>query len=285
MHSTYSDGLYSVPELLDIMKENNMSVIAITDHNSIEAHKEIKNKNLKAKYPMQIINGAEIQTKVGGYVVEVLAYNFDIDKFSLYVNKCQEKFWNYHKKAYEKLLQVASKMGLNYQEPSKPLGNDYFANMRFQDAIKACYEENSIKVDDKILLDHTYFYCHEFQNPESPFFIDNSEAFPEINELITSVHMCGGLCFLAHIDEYQAIADKMAFLDYLTQHTDIDRIECYHPVFTKEQSQKYASYAKSHHLLTSGGSDFHGPNFKERNEISVPINEDDITWLKDLEIK
>ena len=42
MHTTYSDGQFNVRELLRILNEKGIKYASITDHNSIEAHKEIK---------------------------------------------------------------------------------------------------------------------------------------------------------------------------------------------------------------------------------------------------
>lgn len=37
MHTTYSDGKYSVLELLDRLNKNKIKIASITDHNSIDA--------------------------------------------------------------------------------------------------------------------------------------------------------------------------------------------------------------------------------------------------------
>ncbi len=71
-HSTYSDGVHSPKELLDLAKELGLAGISITDHDSIFGLPEgIK---YAKKIGMELIPGVEIQ----GYGVEILGYFIDI---------------------------------------------------------------------------------------------------------------------------------------------------------------------------------------------------------------
>lgn len=215
MHTTYSDGKYSVLELLDILNKNNIKIASITDHNSIDAHIEYEQNNYDKIFKGKMIRGVEIQTIIADYLIEVLVYNYNLEEFKKYVDETRKKFWLFHKEAYQKLLKKAQELGLKYQEPKRKLENGYYCNMKFQEAIAACFEENRRIISEKILTDHLYFYRHEFQNPISEFFIDNKYAFPRLEEVIDYAHKCDGLVLLAHIDEYQAIENKDEFLgDY-----------------------------------------------------------------------
>jgi 3',5'-nucleoside bisphosphate phosphatase len=51
----------------------------------------------------------------------------------------------------------------------------------------------------------------------------------------------------------------------------VDGFEVYYPAHTQEQIAMYREYANTHHLLTSSGSDSHGPEkkpIKYRAELS-----------------
>lgn len=282
MHTKYSDGQFYVEELLNILNDKGIKYAAITDHNSVGAHLEIREKNLDKLYNGKMITGVEIQTLVDSYLIEVLVYNFDIDRLNEYIENTRVKFWEFHKSAYQKLLKKADSLGLKYIEPERELQNGYYCNMKFQEAIAACLDYNKNIVDEKILTDHLHFYRNEFQNPKSEFFIDNTEAFPRLEEVIKVAHECGGLVFLAHIDEYQAIKDKMEFLEMLVSEYDIDGIECFHPVISKENRTKYMEFAKKNNLFISAGSDFHGEHLPHRRGITTEATLEEISWLKDL---
>lgn len=285
MHTKFSDGQYDVENLINILNDKGIEYASITDHNSIGAHLLIRDKGLSSLYNGKMISGVEIQTLVDDYLIEVLVYNFDIDKFNEYIESTRKTFWEFHNSAYKKLIEKADFMGLKYIENEKQLQNGYYCNMKFQDAIAECLDYNKNIIDEKILTDHLYFYRNEFQRVGSEFYIDNKKAFPRLEEVIKVAHECGGLVFLAHIDEYQAIEDKMNFLEMLVNNYAIDGIECFHPAINVSNRIKYVNYCKDNELLISAGSDFHGSHLSHRKNITTIATLDDIEWLKSLDIK
>ena len=46
--------------------------------------------------------------------------------------------------------------------------------------------------------------------------------------------------------------------NYILDNYTIDGIECYYTTFTPKQHEEISNICKQHHLLMSGGSDFHG---------------------------
>ena len=279
MHTKYSDGQFEVKELLGILNDNGIKYASITDHNSIGAHIEMRDNNLYSLYDGKMITGVEIQTLVNDYLIEVLVYNFDIDKFNGFIKNTKETFWEFHNNAYYELLKKATKLGLKFIEPDKELQNGYYCNMKFQDAIAACYDYNKNFVDEKILRDHLYFYRNEFQRVDSEFYVDNKLAFPKLGDVIEKAHNCGGIVFLAHIDEYQVINNKDKFLDNLIKDYDIDGIECFHPAICEDNRVKYIEFCRNNNLLISAGSDFHGEHLVHRRGITTLATKDDIDWL------
>ncbi len=282
MHTTYSDGQYNVKELINKLNELGIKYASITDHNSVDAHIEYGDNHLDSIFEGKMITGVEIQTLVNGYLIEVLVYDFDLDKFNDFVKEGREKFWKFHKDAYKKLLKKADSMGLKYIESEKELTNGYYCNMKFQEAIAACYEYNKNIIDKKVLLDHLHFYRNEFQNPCSEFFIDNTNAFPVLSEVIDAARYAGGKVFLAHIDEYQTIKDKDAFLNDIFNKYNLDGIECFHPAINEVNREKYINFARDNNLLISAGSDFHGSHLPHRQGITTIATLDDIDWLQNL---
>lgn len=73
IHSTYSDGLDSIENL--IQKTKNFTMFSITDHNNIEANKKIREANF--------ITGVELSTYFLDNVYHILGYNFDVNNKEL----------------------------------------------------------------------------------------------------------------------------------------------------------------------------------------------------------
>ena len=280
MHTKYSDGQFEVKDLLNILNEKQIKYASITDHNSIGAHLEIRENNLYELYNGIMITGVEIQTLIDDYLIEVLVYNFDLDKLGAYIENTRKKFWNFHNTAYKELLKKADKLGLKYIEPTKELQNGYYCNMKFQEAIAACLDYNKNIIDEKILTDHLFFYRNEFQRVGSEFYIDNKKAFPKLEDVIKNAKRAGGMIFIAHIDEYQAIKDKMKFLKEVIKNYKIDGIECFHPAINIENRYKYINFCKENNILISAGSDFHGSHLPHRKNITTEAKLNDIYWLE-----
>lgn len=281
MHTKYSDGDYNLVDLIKILNKENIKYASITDHNSVGAHIEFKENNLKDLYKGKMITGIEIQALVGDYLIEVLVYDYNLDIFKKFVDKINDAFWEFHEKAYKELLKIADNLGLKYIEPDKELQRGYYANMKFQEAIRNCYQYNINIVDDKTLSDLVYFYRHEFQNVNSKFYIDNKKAFPKLEEVIREAHKCNGKVFLAHIDEYKVIDNRLEFLKLLKDNYELDGIEVYHPSINEENRKKYMEIAKTYNWLISAGSDFHGPHLDDRKKINTLATLEEISWIKD----
>lgn len=74
IHTTVSDGALTPKEVIDEAYKNGVSVIAIADHDTVDAYNDelfeyAKSKNIK------IINAVEISTKAKKAGVHVLGYN------------------------------------------------------------------------------------------------------------------------------------------------------------------------------------------------------------------
>lgn len=280
MHTKYSDGQFNLENLLKILNDKKIMYASITDHNSVDAHIEFMNKHLDKVYKGKMISGVEIQTLVSDYLIEVLVYDYDVLSFKKYVDGTRDEFWQFHNDAYNELIKRARSLGLKYIEPNRSLENGYYCNMKFQDAIAACYEYNKNIVDPEILTNHLGFYRNEFQRVGSLFYVDNKKSFPRLEEVILEAHKSGGKVFLAHLDEYRAIPDKMDFLKYLITNYEIDGIECFHPAINCDNRDKYIKFCRDNNLLISAGSDFHGNHLEHRKNINTEASLKEIDWLK-----
>lgn len=75
IHSTYSDGKSEFNEIVKQAKEKGYKLISITDHNTIEGHKNFKDEIL--------VTGAEFDCWFGYVFIHLLAYGIDVNNPSL----------------------------------------------------------------------------------------------------------------------------------------------------------------------------------------------------------
>ena len=78
IHTTMSDGALTPKEVIDEAHKNGVSVISISDHDSIDAYNDELFTYAESK-KIKIINAVEISTRANKAGVHVLGYNFDIN--------------------------------------------------------------------------------------------------------------------------------------------------------------------------------------------------------------
>lgn len=76
IHTTCSDGFGNYTQIVKSAKDKNYKLIAITDHNTIEAHKHIQDEIL--------LTGAEFDCWFGYVFIHLLAYGIDINNPNIY---------------------------------------------------------------------------------------------------------------------------------------------------------------------------------------------------------
>lgn len=252
-HTTKSDGTFTPDELLIQAENNNLEMLSITDHESVEAYYSF-NRSL---FSGLIIPGLELRTTCFGIAIEILAYGFDLDKMretlKKYDYKTTEELDKYMiKLAYEQYTKrnvLLDKSFVQDYDPQK--------HPRLSKYIQSCiskYSENDVFLKD-LPEGKSFFRCC-ITNPNSPLFLDLSSAFPSIGELIDAIKSANGLVAIPHIFEYRENAEKI--LIHLLENYDIDIIECYYPSFSQEQTNYLLEICEKYNKFSSGGSDFHG---------------------------
>lgn len=258
LHTNNSDGTDSVEELLIKAEKEKLKVISITDHDSIDAYKELENKNIRNKFTGKIIIGAELKTFYKEVPIEILAYG--IDYKTLKIHKI--KMYELQKKILEDYKTIGKKLGMKFDENIFVSETDTmrkFASFTFANEILK-YEENK-----KILFsigpecDAATFYRVHASNKESIFYYDETQFSISLEETINRIHEAKGLAFLAHPYLYP-YKDKEKIIEEILSEFKIDGLECEYPLFSEEERKKLKELAKKYNKYISGGTDYHADN-------------------------
>ena len=97
----------------------------------------------------------------------------------------------------------------------------------------------------------------------SILFINEFSRFLTLEDAVNLIHKNDGLCFLAHVYQYN-VENHIDFLNDVLRCVKLDGLEVYHSSFSESQIIEISSYADAHNLYKSGGSDFHGDYAKNR---------------------
>ena len=79
-HTNYSDGELSPIKLCDFAKENGISVLSITDHNTIEGYKNLGDMQ---ELGLKLIPGIEFDVAIDKVKLHILGYDIDINNQNL----------------------------------------------------------------------------------------------------------------------------------------------------------------------------------------------------------
>lgn len=271
LHTNHSDGTDSVYELLNNAQKSNVEVISITDHDTIDAYKEIENnKSLLDLYTGKIIVGAELKAIYKGQNIEILGYGFDYNKLIIRkvdIEKIQSENLDHFKTVAKEFgLKIDDSLSVDATNPTKRWGAMVFS----EELIK--YPENIDKLKELNEADFRTqnFYREGESNKNSIFYVDTSKYYPSIEQVIEDIHNAGGIAFLAHPYLYP-FENTLNEVEYILISTDIDGVECEYPLFSTEERNELKKLCQKHNKYMSGGSDYHA-DFKPDVKLGAGIN-------------
>jgi len=273
IHTAYSaDGTVPVHELLDMAEQKKLSVLSITDHNTVDAYTELEEESVRKRFSGRIIPGIELGAVLDGQAIEILGYDIDTKEMAKLVQGYPPcSYFDFmSSRTKEKLAQF----GL--EPPTQDTGKSLTA------LFKAVFNlhKDAIQKIDKNIVDSNSLFRGGLTNKRSKFYIGFEDFYKSSDEIITWIHDCRGKAFAAHPDEYGIYADEIR--NALKK--SIDGVECIHYSSSPQRRKSHIDFCKSNNLLISGGSDFHGARKPTvelgvgKGDIHVP--EEFINWAE-----
>lgn len=257
IHTTCSDGELTPREVIDMAVKNKVSVISITDHDTIGAYeKELfdyaKDNNIK------IIPGVEISTKNDKCGIHVLGYNIDLNN-----EEFKNKLEKLRNSRHEYLYQVADKI--------QELG--YIIDIMELDKIEAVTKAHiamNVISNDKnkdILMKHFGHipnkgeFIETIMNEGCPAYVKKNTITPR--EAVELIENASGIAVLAHPVAYK-YEDDLTDEDIINLVRDmrVGMIEANY-VYVDKNNKKinecdyWRDFAYRNSLKTTIGSDFH----------------------------
>lgn len=242
MHSIYSDGTDTPKELVKIAKKNNVSVISLTDHDTIAGQTELMEE--AAKYGIDIIPGVEISTSVNGLRIHILGYFIDLENKEL--KRYLKKMATARTQNTREILGKNNELGL--------------LNYSWENVLKHNPNKSwltSLHTFSALVKDGIYT-SNQWNEIKDIHFSKKSPAYKDLDgftakSAIEIILQSGGVPVVAHP---KLIGDD----------TQIERlvgyglrgIEAYYPCHDEKDTKKYLKLAKEHNLLVTGGGDWHG---------------------------
>lgn len=255
MHSTSSDGTFTVPEIVGYAKKENYDLISVTDHNSFKSADILKNSVGSSK-PLALA-GIELSTKHNGKKLHLLGYfginnDFTGKKFAplLSVLKREDEA----KKIQVKQIidNLSADFDVSYDEFIHFTNDDGFINR----VHIARY------LTDKGITSSVGDAFNTVINTKSKYFSKRQEM--SFEEGINAIVLCGGMPSIAHFIEYSFDDKEIDEIAKIASGvTDTVGVELWHYKHNADFRKLIIERCKKYNdvnICFTAGSDFHGAN-------------------------
>lgn len=242
-HSTCSDGTLTPAELVRKAKENGLSALALTDHDSVDGLKEAAAEAEKAG--IDFVPGIELSTSQGA----------EIHILGLYIDPENEELQN----LIAELKTIRAARMEKMCEKLRELGMD----VTVEDAAARAGCKKFIGRPHIALALVEKGYCGSIQEAFDKYIGMGKPAYVEklvlnANDAVKAIRRAGGIAVLAHPHQTGFDSEKLDMLVDSLKKDGLNGIEGYYTEYTKEHISDFRALAAKYSLILSGGSDYHG---------------------------
>jgi predicted metal-dependent phosphoesterase TrpH len=241
-HTTASDGTLTPAELVREAARRGVRVLAVTDHDSTEAVAPAL-AAAREHPPLEIVPGIEINTEVSGAEVHVLGYF--VDHTAAWLRDLLGEFREERAARVYRITDRLAELGLSV-DPAEVLalvregsaGRPHVAQVMVQKGYVASVKE----AFDRYL------------RAGGPAYVSHRKL--TVRDACALIRRAGGVAVMAH-PGFQAESETL--IRELAGERLLDGVECYYAEHTPEQTGRFVGLCRELALVTTGGSDFHGP--------------------------
>ena len=239
VHTTYSDGLLSPKQVIDLAIKNGLDGISITDHDTVSGIESAieYSKNMHNFY---IIPGIEFSCIHKNEEVHILGYFID-HKSSDIINLTQ-KLKEFRKLRGLKMIDRLKDLGVNLTE----------------DKVKELSKQNNIGRPHIARALVKFGYANSIMDAFEKYLGVDKPGYVEryklnIKDTLDLIHRVDGIAVIAH----PGILENKKIINYCLE-LGIDGLEVIHSKHTKSHIEYLLQIANNHNLIVTGGSDCHG---------------------------
>ena len=246
-HTTHSDGTFTPENLIKLAKEQQLSAIAITDHDIATANEE--GLYYSKKLGLNFVPGVElsIHRKLpGSGHLHILGLFIDHKDHNL--NKALDYLRDERSKRNQKILTRLEELG-------KPLSMKELLQEAGEGSVGRPHIA-SLMMKKGYVFDVKEAFRQYLTNG-APAYVDKEKL--DAVRAIELIHDAGGIAVISHpislgFKLYADIADEILAL----KKQGLEGIEVYYPSHSNDINNWLRKFAGDNNLLITGGSDFHG---------------------------
>lgn len=243
-HTWFSDGLLSPQALLQRADELGIRQLAITDHDSVAAHRSLAARDIPAA--LQLITGVEISTLWDNREIHIVGVFIDIDNAAL--NDLLQR-------QQTKRRQRALDIGVKLEKAGITGLEDYLATQPCE-----AVSRNHI-ADFLIAGGHATGKQQAFSKHLGKRGRFHSAAdWCSVSEAVMAIRAAGGIAVVAHPDRYKLNRIKLRRLLAEFSEAGGDALEVSYSNLHPDKMKNLADLCCELEMWASVGSDFHTPH-------------------------
>ena len=243
IHSTFSDGILTPSELVDMAKTEGLSAISITDHDTAAGTDEALERGRQQS--IEVVPGIEISSWYNSTSMHILGYWFkhDDQQFRSRLQELQDGRHVRNVKIIENLNRLGITVSIdelaNYSEYGQT-GRPHIARL----------------LEDKGIVKSVEQAFQYYLGKGKAAYADRFKF--AAHDAIAMIREAGGVAVLAHPANLDPSLRTIPALLRNLQGIGLGGVEVFYPSHTAKAVKKLKKMAGELDLLVTGGSDFHG---------------------------
>jgi predicted metal-dependent phosphoesterase TrpH len=239
-HTLASDGKYSPADLVGLAAHKGLSLLAITDHDTVSGVAPAI-EAARAFPDLKIIPGVEISSHAPGSEVHVLGYFIDTANTELLEQLSQ--LGDSRQARASAMVDKLRELGLNITlERVQAIAGD--GSIGRPHIAEALMEKGYVSSFQEVFT--------KYIGQGGPAYVDRIKLTPD--DAVELIIRCGGLPVLAHpsyINDLEAVVSRLAG-------KGLAGLEVHYKDYTDQTRRDMSVLASRYKLIATGGSDFHG---------------------------
>ena len=257
-HSIHSDGALPAREVVERAHAAGVEVLALSDHDTVDGVDEALETG--AALGLRMVRAAEISSVQDEHEdLHILGYG--VDHHDEHLRAELARFRGDREQRAERMGDALRELGYELDTTvldqraaqGKPIGRPHLAQAAFG------HPANAERIAQEGFEDFSALLV-AYLIPGKPAY--RKRTFPTVEEAIALIHSAGGVAIWAHpfwdIDADPAVLQTVErFIGF-----GLDGVEVFYVEHTREQTLLLDDFCRERGLLTTGSSDFHGPDHR-----------------------
>jgi predicted metal-dependent phosphoesterase TrpH len=257
-HSTHSDGALPAGEVVERAADSGVELLALSDHDTVSGVSEALAAGERAG--VRVVPAVEISAVDDGAPAgrELHILGYDIDHTAALLTERLSEFRADRERRTMRMAAALRELGLELDErelaarvaDGQPIGRPHLSEAALRSPANAprLQREGIDEIGSFI----------------GAYLVEGRPAFrlretPTVAQAVDAIHDAGGVAILAH--PFWDLSEPSEVLEGIDRFRalGIDGVEAFYITHTREQTELLAARCAALGLLSTGSSDFHGP--------------------------